>query len=240
MTTKKEMLEGLQSETIVSSKKIANNTLEINLLDGTKAIRLHHTNVVTITKNGTVILDSGGWMTPTTKDRINCFSPYGISQRKNIWYVSINGTEYIFNDGMQIKKSGAVSGASKKDNTLVKLDKKITGYVNSYMKKLINRELEKPSGGDCWYCSLGNENGSLGELTKDRDHIKQHIKEKYYVPSLIVRATEKLPISQVAKHCLGYWFKYHDDRAESFEDIAERQIKQSLKRYMRSQIGLAR
>lgn len=238
--TKKEILEGIPSETIGANKKIANNTLLINFLDGSQAVRLHNTNVVMTTPSGSIILDSGGWMTPTTKDRINNFSPYTINQRKNIWYVNINGTEYIFNDGMKISKRGKVTGATPKNNNLERLDKKISVYVKGYMQKLINRELEKPSGGDCWFCALGNKDGSLGELSHDKTHIKEHMKSKYYVPSLLIRATDKIPISQVAKHCLGYWFKYHDERAEHYEDIAKSQIEKSLKRYLRSQLGLAR
>lgn len=88
------------------SKKIANNTLEINYPDGRRAIRLHDTDVVTF-ENGHVILNSGGWQTRTTKDRINQHLPNRFIIQKNFqWFVvnSWNDKKPIeFKDGMKLK-----------------------------------------------------------------------------------------------------------------------------------------
>jgi len=56
---------------------------------------------------GTVTLDSGGWMTATTKKRMNQWFqhyqyPISVSQRKGKWYVAANGTEYPYRDGMTL------------------------------------------------------------------------------------------------------------------------------------------
>jgi len=63
------------------------------------AIRLHYTDVVTICKNGTYVLRSGGWQTNTTKARINQYSPVGIYQEKFVWYL-VDGTEFY--DGITV------------------------------------------------------------------------------------------------------------------------------------------
>ena len=235
--TKKQILEGLKN--IKSSKKIDNNTYEIIFNNGEKAIRLHNTNIIAFKPNGDIILNSGGWNTPTTKNRISEYSPYHIRQKNRIWYIDVNGIEYTFKDDMRITKNNKVYGAGNTDK-LLKIKKQINIYVKNYMKKLINRELNKPSGGDCWYCYMRNKDGSIGELFHDNSHIKQHIKEKYYVPSLIINATKQIPISIFANNVLGYYFKYHNENVEGFTDMANRQIESSLKRYLNNQMGLSR
>ncbi len=83
-------------------RKIGNNTYAEILYDNTVAIKLHNTYVVKINPNGTYTLNSGGWQTVTTKDRINQYSPVRVYQRDFTWYVKINGKEYPFMDGMVV------------------------------------------------------------------------------------------------------------------------------------------
>lgn len=61
------------------SRKIANNTYCQRREDGSIAIKLHATDVVTYHADGTVTLNSGGYETVTTKDRFNNFGPSGIA-----------------------------------------------------------------------------------------------------------------------------------------------------------------
>lgn len=60
---------------------------------------LHQTAVVRILSNNKYILNSGGWYTPTTKDRINRFSPVRINQKRGEWFLD-SGRE--FQDGMVV------------------------------------------------------------------------------------------------------------------------------------------
>lgn len=86
------------------SKKIKNNTYLIKINDDSIGVKLHNTIVVTIHKNGSYTLNTNGWRTVTTKQRINQYCPIGVYQRKNRWYV---GTEsHPFFDGMIVKKIG--------------------------------------------------------------------------------------------------------------------------------------
>ena len=93
------MVRGKRNKT---SRKIGNNTYAEILNDNTVAIKLHSTYVVKIRDDGTYTLNSGGWQTVTTKDRINQYSPVRVYQRKFEWFVNINGKEYPFIDGMVV------------------------------------------------------------------------------------------------------------------------------------------
>ena len=213
------------------SRKIANNTY-LKQRGEAIAVMLHETDVVTFEKNGTIILNSGGWKTSTTKDRINQYSPMIVNQRKGIWYVN-NVT--VFFDGITIKNQ-KILNCSKAPKA-----KKIKKYVDDFMTALKNNKVEKPSGGDCWYCALTEvkTKNPLGECIKDNSHLKAHIKEKYFVPSLLLRAIEVYPISIIAKGWIGSKLRYNNQDVSYFEATAIRQVQKSLYRYIKKQFNLA-
>jgi hypothetical protein len=71
-------------------RKVANNTyIEIDSFTGDIGIRLHATQVVVFKIDGSIILNSRGWRTVTTKDRMNNYTPKGIniSSTKGTWFV---------------------------------------------------------------------------------------------------------------------------------------------------------
>jgi hypothetical protein len=74
-------------------RKVGNNTYAYIQADGSVAIELHGTNVVVIYPDNSVMLNSGGWRTHTTKKRINQYSPVKIYQEKYQWYLN-DGTEF--------------------------------------------------------------------------------------------------------------------------------------------------
>lgn len=51
------------------------------------AVMLHGTDVVTYEQNGRITINTGGYQTNTTKDRINGFAPCSISQKNYEWFV---------------------------------------------------------------------------------------------------------------------------------------------------------
>ena len=88
-----------------TTRKIANNTWEILEKNGkVKAIRFHDTNIITYLKNGKIRLNSGGWYTSTTKERINRFLPanYYLFQKSFIWYLQTPTKKIKYKDGMVI------------------------------------------------------------------------------------------------------------------------------------------
>ena len=84
------------------TKKLGRNTwLE---KDGeTFVVRLHQTNIIRIFSSGLYELNSGGWNTMVTKDRINEYSPASITQRNFVWYLK-GGVEFF--DGVIVDSSG--------------------------------------------------------------------------------------------------------------------------------------
>jgi hypothetical protein len=82
------------------TKKLKNNTYLTRIDSETIGVQLHNTIVVTIHSDGTYTLNSGGWQTVTTKQRINEYCPVRVSQRKHQWYVG--DEEMPFKDGMRV------------------------------------------------------------------------------------------------------------------------------------------
>jgi hypothetical protein len=74
-------------------RKIGNNTYAYIEHDGSVAIELHGTKVVTIYPNGLYKLNSGGYQTHTTKKRINQYSPVRVYQKNFEWFLS-DGTPF--------------------------------------------------------------------------------------------------------------------------------------------------
>lgn len=90
------MVKGISYRT---KRKIGNNTYAYIEHDGSVSIELHGTKVVVFYANGLVKLNSGGWRTSTTKDRINKYSPVKVYQKNFEWFLT-HGTP--FEDNMVV------------------------------------------------------------------------------------------------------------------------------------------
>lgn len=248
--TKKEIMDGVEC---VKSRLVDNNTVEYERADGSKVIRLHLTDIIIFNLDGSVTLDSGGWQTVTTKDRMNKYGRIGlhILQEKSVWYVydTISNSKYSttyardareswipYADGITIHPNGSVTGEGEDPAKFKKLQKQIDLYVKGFMAALEARKVGVPSGGDCWGCYFKDENG---REVMGSSHILDHFKEKYYVPSLLFNAIKEIPVSQVAMHWVGYATKQTDVPLGWAEDFARDQISRSLKRYLKRRLGMA-
>lgn len=191
-------------------KKLENNTYLEKLDDSTFGVRLHSTYVVKVHKNGNYTLDSGGWQTPTTKDRITNYSPARIHQSRGIWYFRDGST---FSDGCRVKPTGELVGkkpsTAKVEAKKRKLDRLVSGYIKGFLAHLVKEgKLTPPSNGDCWGCLFvpvgekqtedvrGGFRGPAPAAVKDQevmglDHLLSHFEEKYYVPSLLWKAIKE-------------------------------------------------
>lgn len=101
-------------------KKVANNTVVYFNPQGHKVWRLHHTDIVTLLAgdeaNGRYVLNSGGWKTSTTRERINQFAPVRLYQRNFEWFLSGRTDDGAFDfdvripfrDGMEVTRHGVV------------------------------------------------------------------------------------------------------------------------------------
>jgi hypothetical protein len=92
-----------------NEKKLARNTYLIENHTGVFGVRLHNTIIANLFANGEVVLNSGGYQTKTTKDRINKYSGFYVQQKKGVWSVW-QGQRFIglFRDGMRLSHDGRI------------------------------------------------------------------------------------------------------------------------------------
>jgi hypothetical protein len=89
MTTTRESNKWLRAHNIRTG-----NT-KVRFHDGRTIVRLHSTDIVDVdTTDNTITLNTGGWNTVTTKERMNAVlsafnSPYRVHQRDFQWYVQL-------------------------------------------------------------------------------------------------------------------------------------------------------
>lgn len=100
--THSEAVTMVRGKRNANRRKVGNNTYAEILHDNSVGIMLHSTYVVKIHPDDTYTLQTGGWQTVTTKDRINQYSPVRVYQRKYEWFVKVNGKEYPFMEGMVV------------------------------------------------------------------------------------------------------------------------------------------
>jgi hypothetical protein len=217
--TKKDVLTTTEKP-ILSAKKVDNNTFKIEYQDGTKAIKLHQTDVVTFVNGSKVILNSGGWRTSTTKDRINKYSPFQVSQNKGLWFVHANGQTYDYYDNMEF-----VNGIPSKivESDTAKIDK-VKKQISKFCSLITMDNLPVPSNGDCWFCLMRDKDGkTMGDLGHDTDHLISHMKEKYLVGSLLVNAMREKGYKDEGIR-LHYGMKLH----ETFRSAVRRYLTKRL------------
>lgn len=84
-------------------RKLANNTLIAHLGQGHIGVKLHRTWIVIYYPDGNIELNSGGYQTVTTKQRMNELLPpwLGVVQRRGDWFLhnTITGQSVPFHDG---------------------------------------------------------------------------------------------------------------------------------------------
>lgn len=227
-------------------RPVANNTRLQRRGSDRIAVVLHGSDVVTYTPDH-VTLDSCGYLTHTTKERLNSFGARGtyVYQNRGQWYLRETGTEcqWVFADGITIDSDGNVTGAGEESSVIEKqrTARRIGKYVKAYMSALIAGKVEKPGPGDCVYCQMREvESGRpLGEVARGNGHIEHHLDESYFVPSLLYRAIEVYPVSIAARGRLGELWGFNPTKSEFLDGILVEQAGSSLRRYLRAQLGIA-
>ncbi len=188
-----DFLSGGRNKT---SRAVENNT-RIEKRGDDYAVVLHGTDVVTYHKDGSATLNSGGWLTVTTKDRMNGYlgNRARVYSKRGVWFVFTRdggtfdwdgGVRYF--DGIRIASDGTILNppdpklAERKREAEIKMRKRVDRFVDGYMKAL-TEGMPVPSGGDCWGCSMFERAGS-----HDNNHLLSHLTDRYYVPTLLWNA----------------------------------------------------
>jgi len=231
--TKAEQLAGVE---YVSAKKVAHNTVEYARADGTRVIRLHLTDIVEFLPDGSVRLNTSGFKTHTTKDRLNQYIPKGwvIWADRGVWYVGkrafSNGaddTRFVFCDGITFHSDGTITGVKAGEFERCKLiAKKITKYCKALAKL---DSIPKPEAGDCLICAIERD----GENEMNADHLESHLDEQYFVGSLIYRAMRWA-------HCTDFVISCAFGSTNSGRSLGRRRAVRAVRRYLRARLGLSR
>jgi len=227
-------------------------TFLIRKPDGVLAIELFGHEIIQYHPKGPIVLNSCGYRTVTTKDRINRYNPAYIIQARGIWYITNGIPGYphsvrdlpLFEDGMKVNNNGKVQGLSKKTQAknqarlkeVNALNVRIKKYADGFLEALFACKVPKPSGGDCWHCCLVEEKSGKpwGEEAGNTEHLTLHFDEDYYVPSLLANAVKKYPISMIASDRVARLMAGEDvSKDGSMNDIAKEQIHKSLVRYLK-------
>ena len=254
-TTYHGMLDVLRTARSIERGKPIDRNTRLMMRGTSVAVRLHETDIVTYAEDGSVTLNTGGWKTVTTKDRINNFSPFAVWSRRGTWFVHGIGSEPVpFADGMTITAAGEVRGAGPADTEQVERDtrKAVKEYAAAFVSKLYDGLLGAPSEGDCMACRMGATLGS-----GDESHVKLHMIERYYVPQLLVNALREFGASQAATgnawaymnwdqsiNTLGDALSYergkpHGAYSTKRDDFIAKQIEKCVRRYVLRQLGIS-
>jgi len=211
-------------------RKLANNTYLVVRSDGGYGIRLHDTEVIIHYPNN-IILNSGGWQTVTTKQRMNEFSTARVWSEKGVWMISWHGEEYAYADGINLDNDGSVCGEGDDPKATQKLRKRINTFAKDYAAAFVNGDIPAPSGGDCWLCMM----------PEPRSCIESHMDESYFVPRMLNNAADLGTLSLFAKDFIARtWSPDHDSpSSEGIGGIAHDQIRKTIRKYCFKQLGLA-
>lgn len=149
-------------------RKIDNNTW-YERRDANIAVRLHNTDILLYSPDGWVTYDTGGWMTVTTKDRMNKFGPLHIHSTRGEW--TLGGQPYI--DGISYNpENGRWSGVLDHDDHRARqarneaTRRQITKFVKSITPEQIIDAWDNP-GGDCLLCRFDSTNCLESHISDD-------------------------------------------------------------------------
>lgn len=219
------------------SRKLANNTYLVRRDSEPgklAAVRLHNTDIITISPRGVLTVDVGPWQTYVTKERLNRYLPRGIHQEKGIWYWCPEGCNWDewkanripFTNGDRFNAKGKLIAQATGDT--VKAQRKLRSKINKYAAACQAAiPLPAPGPGNCWLCHM---EGQTGELTPE--HIRSHMDEGYLVPRLVYNALKDAGNSDLV--ISGAFVGAHDWASK----IAKDRVKRHVARYLRKALGL--
>lgn len=232
------------------SRKLGNNAYLKRRGDNI-AVLYHETDVAIFYPNGDIELQSGGWHTSTTKERMSWAlsgTPFSLVQDKGVWYIYKHGEDgnwwdkknrqCRYQDGIILKADGTIEGGLTETPNREKADKILKAKVKKFAELCASRiPLDKPSGGDCWFCSMVDEKGvSWGDSAHDTDHLDKHMKENYVVPSMVFQA-----LKQHYNAPMAFWETFKDTgvKDDSSRDFGKQAVKKAVYKFIMKRKGYA-
>jgi hypothetical protein len=229
------------------SKKLGRNTyLHRHALGIDICVKLHGTDVLTFKPDGSVVYNTGGWRTNTTKDRMNSYGADGfyIWQDKGVWSLGrAKGPRKLYKDGIIITKRGRIIGGGtlRESKAALRLKKRVNDYCRAFALALVDGKVPAPGAGDCFYCHMVEvkSGNPLGDTTGNHKHIMSHVNESYFVPSLLQHAVtaQDAPISIMAKSCIGDIWAGKPIMG-GLAGLVLGQVEKSLRKYIKQRLGM--
>lgn len=142
--TKAQMLAALSAPPVKSSLP-AKNTLDYTDTAGRRTIRLHSTDILTLSPNGAITIDTGGWNTHTTRARLNAFLPNGFRVHTSRGRLHLNNVPFLQHASVDLKGNIESDLPPAKD---AKLAKHIDAYLAAWKKRGLPKA--EDSLGDPW------------------------------------------------------------------------------------------
>lgn len=179
--TKREILDGTAP---AKSRMVGHNTAEWIDSCGIRRVRLHRTDILTFYPCGSFEVDTGGWNTHTTRDRLREHLPagYGVHTHKGQIYLSTPNRRAVpFRRRVMVGPRGAVKPDSGPDNARADRDRRL---IDSYMARVkgMGDKLPSPAPGDP-FIPPDPATGKYPEHT-----VREWLREGYVFGSLIVAA----------------------------------------------------
>jgi len=223
--TKEQLLEHAPP-TFERAVRITDNTMEYELPDGETCWQFHETIIARRFPDGRMWLRSGGFRTPTTKERLNrildlCKTGARIYQERGKWIVTRNGNQTEFIEEMTLPTDGLPDHQDRKTDIL---HKQIERYVRKVARMIDKGTLPQPSNGDCWGCLMFDSKLKPGERTKDDSHYRNHLEEQYVHGSLVLLALK--------------WCGYGPAVVSGAFPATKSMITRSVRKFLRRQLGV--
>ena len=237
--------------------------------NGDIEIRYYDHPVITMHKKGGMSFSACGWQTAGTKGKIEAVLPKGfyLYSFEGLWYItkgwsySKDSAKYGYADGMTIYENGEIEDALTPADLADKrrFARKAKRFIKRFLDKLVACEVEPPGLGDCLYCQVeaGSQKTQLGVLTKDgvrphtfaesADHVRSHIDEGYFVPSMLMNAVNEMGGPQACyaptRSVMYYlWQEKDKEKAKeymkAFDFCVRRDFNKALRNYVFRRIGL--
>lgn len=189
--------------------KIGSNTTIRFDKDSNVIVRLYATDIATFTPEY-IVVNTGGFNTVTTRDRLNQVLPFGAYTEKNILKINgqpINITGKFTYEGAPVETDADTLTAKKA------LWKEIDKLIDAYLENPV-----EPQTGDCFYCSM------FGATS---DCILSHIAAKYAHGSLYVNAMRAAGYQDA-----GIRYYFEDLKKYRRKDI----VKRAMRKYLRNMV----
>lgn len=213
-------------------------------------VSLFGKEIVFYRPDNSIHLDTCGWKTVTTKERMNRLMPRGwklYSQSGQWWLVRPgpnwdweSAPKWAIDRSFTILPDDSVAGAISAEQVAEqhKLVKRVKAYAKAYAQALFAGNVRAPSGADCWFCHMVDT--KTQEPWGGTDHLLSHLDEKYYVPSLLVNAM-RAPTAKMSQMSLwqvnNIWTNGGPEES-GINDYLLRQVKDTLEDYLLRQLEL--